>query len=41
MLTFGRILLTMKRKRMGSVYQRDETQHTSAKCTMHVAEMYY
>lgn len=31
----------MKRKRMESVYQNDETGHASAKCTVYVAEMYY
>lgn len=41
MLAFGRILLSMKRKRIGSAYQNDETEHASAKGTMYVAEMYY
>lgn len=31
----------IKRKRIGSAYQTDETEHTSAKCTLYVAEMYY
>lgn len=38
---FCRILLIIKRKRIGSAYQTDETEHTSAKCTLYVAEMYY
>lgn len=31
----------MKRERIGSAYQNDETEHTSAKCALYVAEMYY
>lgn len=40
-LTFGRDLLIMKCRRIGSDYQNNETEHTSAKSIMYIAEMYY
>ncbi|KAL6089356.1 hypothetical protein STEG23_017844 [Scotinomys teguina] len=36
-----RNLLIMKYRRIGSAYQNDETEHTSAKSIMYIAEMYY
>lgn len=40
-LTFGRNLLIMKCRRIGSDYQNNETEHTSAKSIMYIAKMYY
>lgn len=40
-LTFGRSLPIMESRRIGSAYQNDETEHTSAKSIMYIAETYY